>query len=145
MRPRDLEEIRKEVEAIRDSKGEPVDEKIKDLVTGLRRWGIGTESSCEGHLDHGLPYPWIDIPRGNLEDVSRILGVWWSGKDKQLPAENNPRWVIRIAGTIRLIPENKDAASLQVLQEEAIAFGKFLQQIPDDYFKRKSPGRSEAT
>ena len=145
MKPRNLDEVRKEVEAMKDSKGEPVDEKIKDLVIGLRRWGIKTEFSCEGHLDHGLPYPWIDILRGNLEDVSRILGVWWSGKDTQLPADDNPRWVIRVAATVRLIPEHKDITPLQILQEEAVAFGKFLQKIPSDYFKRKSPGRSEAT
>jgi len=46
MKLRDLEEVKREVEEIRDESGKRVDEKIKPLVIGLRRWGINTEFSC---------------------------------------------------------------------------------------------------
>jgi hypothetical protein len=56
---------------MRDSLGMPVDEMIAPLVVALRWHGFETSASCEGHLDRGCPWPWIDfepssgaIPRG---------------------------------------------------------------------------------
>lgn len=45
---------------IGDSLGYPIDPGIKDLVLQLNRLGIITTASCEGHLTHGLCYPWVD-------------------------------------------------------------------------------------
>jgi hypothetical protein len=39
----------------------PVDPGIKETVITLQAMGFNTTSSCEGHDDHGLPYPWIKI------------------------------------------------------------------------------------
>ena len=44
-----------------DGVGYPIDTEIKDTVIALNLMGIETEASCEGHLDRGLSYPWIDI------------------------------------------------------------------------------------
>jgi len=135
MKTRNLEEVRKEVGDLRDACGEPIDEKIKELVIGLRRWGIKTLMSCEGHMGHGCPYPWVDVSWDNLEDAARLLSVWWSGKEHRVPAADQPRWVMKpFAGMIRLFPEDKHSRDLEVLQEEAVAFGKFLQKIPDNRF-----------
>ena len=38
-----------------------VDKKIRSLVLALNRRGIPTTGSCEGHIDHGSPAPWIKI------------------------------------------------------------------------------------
>jgi hypothetical protein len=44
-----------------DSLGHPIDKEIKDIVIALNLMGIETIASCGGHLDHGLPYPWVDV------------------------------------------------------------------------------------
>jgi hypothetical protein len=38
-----------------------VDEHIRSIVAALQLHGITTFASCEGHLDHGCSYPWVDI------------------------------------------------------------------------------------
>lgn len=40
---------------------EKIDLKIKNLVSILNRFGIPTTGSCEGHIDHGSPVPWVKI------------------------------------------------------------------------------------
>ncbi len=51
-----------EINKITDNLEHSIDENIKEPVIALNAFGISTDGSCEGHLDHGLPYPWIDIP-----------------------------------------------------------------------------------
>ncbi len=50
-----------EVLGIRDRLGKPVDPGIRLAVIALRAAGFETAASCQGHLDHGEPFPWIDI------------------------------------------------------------------------------------
>ena len=38
-----------------------IDEKIKPLIFELNRLEIPTSGSCEGHVDHGFPGPWVSI------------------------------------------------------------------------------------
>lgn len=58
---RDLDETAREVARMADGLGRGIDEAIKPAVTGLLALGIPTQNSCEGHLDHGAPFPNIDI------------------------------------------------------------------------------------
>jgi hypothetical protein len=44
-----------------DGIGCHIDKEIKDTVIALNLMGIETTGSCEGHLDRGFAYPWIDI------------------------------------------------------------------------------------
>ena len=44
-----------------DALGIPVDRLIRPTVVALRILGFRTIMSCQGHLDHGLKAPWIDI------------------------------------------------------------------------------------
>ncbi len=53
--------ILSKVEQITDKLGKPVDEGIKETVAAFIASGFATDGSCEGHLDGGLPYPWIVI------------------------------------------------------------------------------------
>jgi hypothetical protein len=43
----------------------PIDKGILETVVALNALDIPTSGSCEGHLDHGLPYPWVDIESEN--------------------------------------------------------------------------------
>lgn len=42
----------------------PIDAGIVKVVAALNLLGFCTSQSCEGHLDEGLPYPWIDFTTG---------------------------------------------------------------------------------
>ena len=56
-----LQKIREEIENIADFTGRGIDENIKEQVSVLHALGFNTTNSCEGHIDHGVPYPFIDI------------------------------------------------------------------------------------
>ncbi len=53
--------MEKDVELWVDALGEGLDEGIKNTVIVLNLLGFKTSQSCEGHLDWGLPYPWVDF------------------------------------------------------------------------------------
>lgn len=50
-----------EVNGWGDGLGLPLDEGIKEVVIGLNLFQIITRQSCEGHLDWGRLYPWVDF------------------------------------------------------------------------------------
>ncbi|HLZ62234.1 MAG TPA: hypothetical protein VKR06_35255 [Ktedonosporobacter sp.] len=63
---------------ITDGMGSPLDEGIVETVVAFNLLGLRTCQSCEGHLDDGLPYPWVDFETDEfptfkqaLEDASR--------------------------------------------------------------------------
>jgi hypothetical protein len=72
--------ITKEIEFIVDKLGEPIDNGIKESVIALNAHNFGTMASCEGHLDHGFPYPWVDIgsqiAAENNKVKSRFNKLW---------------------------------------------------------------------
>jgi hypothetical protein len=55
------DELAEKFSRITDKTGRPIDEGILETVVALNALDITTSMSCEGHLDHGLPYPWIDV------------------------------------------------------------------------------------
>lgn len=63
----------KEIEKIRDVCGEKIDEGIKETVIALNLLELPTRSSCEGHLDHGISAPWVEISAPN-EPEERFIG-----------------------------------------------------------------------
>ncbi len=56
-----LSQIKKDVDSLTDKTGEPIDANIKHAVIALRYAGFNTTASCEGHQDHGFPYPWVEM------------------------------------------------------------------------------------
>lgn len=49
------------VQQFTDKLGCFVDEGIMETVVALNLLDFRTSQSCQGHLDHGHPYPWIDF------------------------------------------------------------------------------------
>jgi len=49
------------VEGFRDQLGKEIDPGIKGTIVALQALGFETHASCEGHLDHGMKAPWVDI------------------------------------------------------------------------------------
>ncbi len=70
-----------EVEGWIDGIGCSIDPEIKDTVIALNLMGIETRASCEGHLDHGLSYPWIDIQIDSSE-LKKITDVFSDIKEQ---------------------------------------------------------------
>ncbi|MBA2284250.1 MAG: hypothetical protein H0W02_02080 [Ktedonobacteraceae bacterium] len=62
------------VKQFADRLGAPVDEGISETVVVLNLLGFRTYQSCEGHLDHGCPYPWADVI--DAERFSRYKNMW---------------------------------------------------------------------
>jgi hypothetical protein len=67
-----------EVSSWGDALGLGIDAGIKDTVIVLNLLGFTTQQSCEGHLNHGRPYPWVsfviddaelEVPRKKWEDL----------------------------------------------------------------------------
>ena len=61
------DEMAVEVDKIVDPLDKHVDEGIKDTVIALQLLGFETDGSCEGHTDHGVCSPWIDITSAGIK------------------------------------------------------------------------------
>jgi hypothetical protein len=61
----------REMEHLQDGMGKGLDPFITETVAVLQLLGVHTRASCEGHLDHGVAAPWIDIqsPDPRLEEL----------------------------------------------------------------------------
>ena len=44
-----------------DSRGHGIDEGIQDVVVSFNVMEIPTSASCEGHVDSGVPHPWVRV------------------------------------------------------------------------------------
>jgi len=55
------QEMREQVLTFTDNLGAPIDPGIFETVVLLNLLGLRTFQSCEGHLDHGCPYPWVTV------------------------------------------------------------------------------------
>lgn len=62
------------VSQFKDNFGLGVDPGIFDAVVALNLTGITTYQSCEGHLDHGLAYPWVTVID---QETSRMFDTHW--------------------------------------------------------------------
>lgn len=68
-----LEQIFDKVARTVDGQGRRIDLGIMGAVLYLNVHKIKTTFSCEGHLDHGLPYPWVWIPTEDHGKLTEML------------------------------------------------------------------------
>jgi len=61
-----------EIAKVTDALGKPIDPGIRHAVQMLARCGFTTTSSCEGHVTHGAPTPWIHIFVDSNNTLQRI-------------------------------------------------------------------------
>ncbi|MEI6237718.1 MAG: hypothetical protein WCP03_03920 [Candidatus Saccharibacteria bacterium] len=123
------EEVAYEVDNMADGLNYPIDQGIKKIVTALRLLGFPTESSCEGHMDRGLQYPWIQFIAQDLDDV----------KLKEVNKKERKR-LIELAEEFRkdVNPDFKysildvdDLSSFRLAPEEDIVYGKPNEETKD--------------
>jgi hypothetical protein len=73
-----------------DKIGMNIDSGILETVIALNALGIETSASCEGHLDHGIAAPWIDIEaKSASEDVRRVAQIF-TRADEAFERQNLP-------------------------------------------------------
>ncbi|MDO8470578.1 MAG: hypothetical protein Q7S63_01215 [bacterium] len=128
---RPLEEAVREVEDLDDSlpSGDKIDEGIKSLIIGLRRWGIETQASCEGDKA-SLPYPYVDVNESCLPLLVEAIRLYYAANSKGRGVwDPHYQWVIRpFFGMVRMQPQDISRL-LTELQQEAREFGEFLQRF----------------
>jgi hypothetical protein len=62
--------ISQNIDKTTDRLGKHIDPKIKRMVVALTVYGIKTTASCEGHLNWGYSYPWVDCePNTKLQSL----------------------------------------------------------------------------
>lgn len=54
-----------------------LDPRIENVVLALNERGVHTTQSCEGHLGHGLPYPWVRVEEADCEALQKLLGAFY--------------------------------------------------------------------
>lgn len=133
--PVDLGEIKKEVDEITDKTGLHINSKIKELIIGLRALGIETIAYCEGHLNWGNPYPWVDIPIYQGEMLGYLVSLQNRSKLENHRKNANSWILLPLKNSFRLIPENRNRP-LEELQKDAIEFGKNLQKLAKEWSRQ---------
>lgn len=68
------QEMHARVATFTDKLGTPIDPGIFETVVALNLLGLHTLQSCEGHFDHGCPYPWVTI---SDDERSRTFNRMW--------------------------------------------------------------------
>lgn len=81
-----LEQIFDKVARTVDDQGRRIDLGIMGAVLYLNVHKIKTTFSCEGHLDHGLPYPWIWVP---IEDQSKLTEMLTAFHEREEEGEED--------------------------------------------------------
>ena len=82
------EQKRKEVNEMTDIVGHKIDEGIKEAVVAFNINGLHTHNSCEGHIDHGFSYPFVEVvaeeePRWKYEGQEELFKEVAEEKDIQ--------------------------------------------------------------
>ena len=108
------EQMRRTVDAL----GRPIDPGILDAVVALNSNKISTAGSCEGHLDHGLAAPWIDVSSPMAESM------------------RDDFWALRERGATR---EELDHVRHQIERRNLVVRAVLLQELAAFYEHRHVP------
>ena len=145
----ELRKIAIDVDQLADGLGKDIDQKIKPIVIALRAHHFMTHASCEGHLNWGLPYPWVemsapfdmDIYDPQVLDINilerkrleNILEKFYSSRDKDLHCLKIEYFgkyeIFRLQSVVGINVYDKhvkDENMLKLLQDEMNHFSNFL-------------------
>lgn len=116
-----------------DGIGRHLDKGIFETVVVLNLLGITTKASCEGHLDHGVAAPWVDIAALNVraEYVALIEAI--KERDKQVEMQQLSR--SEKAALYKRVRECDDALTRKHLPIYKLA----LEQLDAFYAQRTVP------
>jgi hypothetical protein len=111
---------------ITDRTGMPIDSGILETIIALNTLGITTSQSCEGHLDHGRPYPWITFITPNAVKIARLSASAFTQALQQKEQDNCSEEVLHAlydkANQLKSQAEQVHAADQQKLLNHLTAF-----------------------
>lgn len=118
------------INCIGDGLGYPIDEGIKHVVVSFNLCGLKTSASCEGHLNWGLPYPWIDLDPLSRQKFDSIITEYNKDKRDYLYLRSVDKGIF---GAGRVMNYNRiqdnginDERFLTIFQKEINEFADFL-------------------
>ncbi|GHO50876.1 hypothetical protein [Ktedonospora formicarum] len=123
-------------EHVTDKLGKGIDDGILTTVVALNVLGIHTTGSCEGHIEWGLPYPWIDIQpelEGKHQLYEYLKHFYQSNTidfDRSLTFHG---YRLRSQGSAfsSLFTESEKQRKLEAYQAEMNAFAAYLKTLID--------------
>ncbi len=74
-----------DIDSVVDGLGKGIDERIKPLVQALWDIGYDTCASCEGHVDWGRGYPWVDLWEPDLAGILALREVLSEYNESHIP------------------------------------------------------------
>lgn len=119
------EEISQRVEKTVDSKGYGMDENIKEVVVALKANDFGTTASCEGHLDWGVPWPWIDVESKVSEE--------FSADPRYHELNKKARALRKGTGSMEEEEQKELIGMVNEIIESNVEASKHLSQVLDEY------------
>ncbi len=128
--------IEASVAKMTDRLGAPIDEGICHMVTALNALGLYTTSSCEGHLEHGLAYPWVDLEQPETVPLARKAADLLDAAQQALPDQERYHALLREANQIE---EEAKQLSLSMAQKLMHYLHAFYQQHPFEYERHLIP------
>jgi hypothetical protein len=119
---------------VTDKLGKRIDDGIFETVVALNVLGIGTTQSCEGHMDWGVPYPWINIePNLDMKYQLHLLLAQFYATQKvnfeTILIFHGYRLQSQGAYFSSLLAAEEQAQKLQAYQQEMMAFTAFLKKL----------------
>lgn len=103
-----------------DRLGRGLDPGIRDTVIALNMLGVSTTQSCEGHLDHGRPYPWVTFDSAEAKALFQQSGVAFANEQ------------FEDAHALKHRAEAEQAYDQRKVIEALTAFYATFRQVPQD-------------
>lgn len=85
----DIEQLKQQLKLTVDRLGMNIDEGIFETVLYLNAHGLNTTASCEGHLDRGLAFPWVEFSSKEAESAQEKFYELSKQRDLLLKENNN--------------------------------------------------------
>jgi hypothetical protein len=126
-----------------DGMGRRIDLGVMGLVLALNAHGVRTTGSCEGHMDHGHPFPWVWVPEADSGLLVALLGAFYARgsvpRDRMLTSgyllEDTYILQPRGAALQERRVSHERAVVLKEYQQEAIRFAEWLR---DRFFEEEA-------
>jgi len=133
---------RNELGRVADRLGMPLDEGIKETVAAFQLLDFNTQASCEGHLDHDLLTPWIDIGAPNQPEIryNREQEIYEKiAKDHGVTVEDMRHWETDAATDAQqeaamLASENGETPEYLAWRKQSLRQANRMQDLINEYY-----------
>jgi len=119
-----------------DKLGKPIDPGIFNTVVALNLFAIHTTQSCEGHLDHGIAAPWVElqIPETNEHKTLRMNTHQLADRIEALEHEERPdEELAPLYQELHRLKREMRRPQLEELQKVMHLLAEFYQNKPVTY------------